>query len=148
MRPVNHNQSQVVESATEPKRQQELDIYIQSTLHPLCPYLPSSLSTYLVLTEYPSPTNTTTADKFQYRLLLQASSIGSSPNLSNGSSTANIINQSTSTVNSTGDGAQADPKRGNWGSQVEFTLACIGYAVGLGNVWRFPHLVYRNGGGK
>lgn len=37
--------------------------------------------------------------------------------------------------------------RGNWGSPLEFTLACIGYAVGLGNVWRFPHMVYRNGGG-
>lgn len=83
----------------------------------------------------------------------QASSIGSSePNLSSGgSSTANIINQSTSSVNGSSSGgaaAKAEPKRGNWGSQLEFTLACIGYAVGLGNVWRFPHLVYRNGGGK
>lgn len=41
-----------------------------------------------------------------------------------------------------------EPHRGNWGSPVQFILACIGYAVGLGNVWRFPHLVYRNGGGK
>lgn len=37
--------------------------------------------------------------------------------------------------------------RGNWDSPLQFTLACIGYAVGLGNVWRFPHMVYRNGGG-
>lgn len=37
--------------------------------------------------------------------------------------------------------------RGGWESPLEFTLACIGYAIGLGNVWRFPQLVFRNGGG-
>ncbi|KAG5312101.1 SC6A5 protein, partial [Acromyrmex insinuator] len=42
---------------------------------------------------------------------------------------------------------QDDLKRGVWANQIEFILSCIGYAVGIGNVWRFPFFIYRNGGG-
>eukprot|EP01138_Halocafeteria_seosinensis_P013124 gb/GECG01013403.1/.p1 GENE.gb/GECG01013403.1/~~gb/GECG01013403.1/.p1 ORF type:complete len:789 (+),score=81.43 gb/GECG01013403.1/:1-2367(+) len=34
-----------------------------------------------------------------------------------------------------------------WGNPIEFALALVSYAVGLGNIWRFPYLAYSNGGG-
>ncbi len=39
------------------------------------------------------------------------------------------------------------PERETWGSRIGFILASIGYAVGIGNLWRFPYLAGKYGGG-
>ncbi|XP_054536629.1 sodium- and chloride-dependent transporter XTRP3 isoform X1 [Pan troglodytes] len=35
-----------------------------------------------------------------------------------------------------------------WANSLQFVFACISYAVGLGNVWRFPYLCQMYGGGS
>jgi NSS family neurotransmitter:Na+ symporter len=43
--------------------------------------------------------------------------------------------------------ADMGEKRERWDSRTVFILAAIGSAIGLGNVWRFPYIAYKNGGG-
>ncbi|XP_061073691.1 sodium- and chloride-dependent GABA transporter 2-like [Conger conger] len=38
-------------------------------------------------------------------------------------------------------------ERGQWGSKAEFLLVVAGNILGLGKVWRFPYLCYKNRGG-
>ena len=37
-------------------------------------------------------------------------------------------------------------QREHWGSRFGFIMATAGFAVGLGNIWRFPYVVGQNGG--
>ncbi|XP_075797022.1 sodium- and chloride-dependent GABA transporter 2 isoform X3 [Pelodiscus sinensis] len=38
-------------------------------------------------------------------------------------------------------------ERGHWNNKLEYVLSVAGEIIGLGNVWRFPYLCYKNGGG-
>ncbi|XP_072915733.1 sodium-dependent neutral amino acid transporter B(0)AT2 [Hemitrygon akajei] len=45
------------------------------------------------------------------------------------------------------EGFDADDERPAWSNKLQYILAQVGFSVGLGNVWRFPYLCQKNGGG-
>ncbi|XP_057693269.1 sodium-dependent neutral amino acid transporter B(0)AT2 [Corythoichthys intestinalis] len=45
------------------------------------------------------------------------------------------------------DGDDEEEERPAWNSKLQYILAQVGFSVGLGNVWRFPYLCQKNGGG-
>lgn len=44
------------------------------------------------------------------------------------------------------DSVYMKPRRQHWSNKFQFVLACVGYSVGLGSIWRFPYLCYKSGG--
>ncbi|CAF0862783.1 unnamed protein product [Adineta ricciae] len=40
-----------------------------------------------------------------------------------------------------------EEQREEWDRPIEFILSLIGCSVGLGNVWRYPYIAFKNGGG-
>lgn len=38
--------------------------------------------------------------------------------------------------------------RPQWGNKAQYILTCVGFCIGIGNVWRFPYLCQTHGGGE
>ena len=65
------------------------------------------------------------------------------------STTSSEVNSEDCNSKTSGSDVKSDTKKRDlWDNPVQYILTLIGYAVGLGNVWRFSYLCAKNGGSE
>lgn len=90
--------------------------------------------------------------KLSSRVMFSSESVAIEPNLleegGNGSSSDMMVQFFFSDLKKAFlKDSSVDDGREEWDNKMQFFMGVISYAVGFGNVWRFPFLLQKNGGG-